>query len=147
MNSRTFFSFSLACATLALFANPLLASPLERQRLLDTREERNLAQTEDSAVENPVTEDPAAEQWADAEDIKSGFLEGCVGTEELAEAAATKQAYCQCAFEAYSGRYSPLQFRQINALASRMEADGPVLVNLLMLPELNRCSAETGFQI
>jgi hypothetical protein len=136
MNSKTFLSLSLAITSLALSASPIFANPLRSNNPLRPA----LAQA-------PEAEAPISENWADFAEVKDGFMQGCIGTETLAEeAATTKQNYCQCAFEAYSNRYSPQQFLQINTLANRAEEDGPTLVNLMMAPELNSCAEKTGFE-
>jgi hypothetical protein len=129
MNSKLFLSLGFTFASLGLFANPLFANPL------------------DSNSQAELTEISNNEDWAGFPEIKDGFMQGCVGTESLAaEQATTKQNYCQCAFESYSGRFSPQEFLQINTLVSRIGEDGPLMVNLMMSPELGSCSDKTGYQ-
>ncbi len=159
MNSKILLSLSFAFTSVVLAANPLLANPLHsnlrpvnsnasallRNQTLSHSNNRYLAQTPDTQATEAQA--PISENWVDFPEIEAGFMEGCVGTETLAAGqATTKQSYCQCAFEAYSGRFSPQQFLQINALANRAEEDGPLLVNLMMAPELESCSATTGYQ-
>jgi hypothetical protein len=130
MNSKLFLSLGLTLASLALFANPLFANPLEP-----------------NSPDEP-TQASNNEDWSGFPEIKDGFMQGCVGAEPLAaEQATTKQNYCQCAFESYSGRFSPQEFLQINTLVSRIEEDGLLMVSLMMRPELDSCSEKTGYQL
>jgi hypothetical protein len=137
MNSKLFFSLGFTFASLALFANPLLANPL------DSNSQPEVAQASSQASDQASNN----EDWSGFPEIKDGFMQGCVGADSLAaEQATTKQSYCQCAFESYSGRFSPQEFLQINTLVSRIGEDGPLMVNLMMSPELNGCSEKTGYQ-
>ena len=86
--------------------------------------------------------------WSEANDIKVGFMQGCIGSESTdSDTVETKQNYCQCAFSEYSERYTPYQFLQINTLATRIGEDGPLLVNLMMGREMNNCAEKTGFEL
>lgn len=93
-------------------------------------------------AEDSVTE------WSDLPEIKSGFIQGCVGeVAQLTEQqAAIKENYCQCAFEAYSSRYTPQQVLQVNAISSQIGENGLALVNLIMAPDLNSCASLTAHQ-
>lgn len=73
-------------------------------------------------------------------------MQGCIGQQNLQPAQRKiKQSFCQCAFNAYKTRYTPQIFSQINALAVQVGQDGPRLVNLMMKPELERCSTQTNY--
>lgn len=87
-------------------------------------------------------------EWPEAISLKEGFTQGCMGEEptSLFERR-TKRNFCECAFEAYSERYSPYQFMQINALATQIGEDGILLVNLMMGNNMNACAEETGFEL
>jgi hypothetical protein len=75
-------------------------------------------------------------------------LQGCIDEEPSAVSERrTKRNFCQCAFSAYSGRFSPYQFMQVNALASQIGEDGILLVNMMMTHEMKACSEETGFEL
>jgi hypothetical protein len=74
-------------------------------------------------------------------------MQGCVGqNEQQAARKKIKQSFCQCAFTAYKTRYSPQLFAQINAVANQIGQNGPLLVNLMMKPELDGCSAQTNYR-
>jgi hypothetical protein len=146
MNSRFLINLGLALVTFAIApAAALATSGPDSVRAEATVAQRAIAQR---VVAQATEETPEEQQWEDVPQIQEGFMKGCVGTETLDEAAATtKQNYCQCAFESYSGRYSPLQFQQIEAVASRLGEEGPLLVSVMMAPELDGCSTTTGFDL
>jgi hypothetical protein len=74
-------------------------------------------------------------------------MQGCVGQQNpQPNQSRIKQSFCQCAFNAYKSRYTPQLFSQINALALQVGQEGPRLVNLMMKPELDRCSAQTNYR-
>lgn len=141
MNSQKLLSLSAVVSSLIwlLTPSPLFANP----RLNGT-----LRQTQTPSPNTSVAQTPAeGDRWENFPQIQTGFMQGCLGSEELAEAQAeTKRNYCECAFDAYSGRFSPQQFRQIDALATRIGEDGPLLVSVMMAPELGSCSEKTGYQ-
>jgi hypothetical protein len=84
--------------------------------------------------------------WSKVPKTETEFMQGCVGQPNLPpEQKSIKQGFCQCAFNAYKTRYSPQVFSQINGLALKVGQDGPRLVNLMMKPELDRCSTQTNY--
>ncbi|MBD2449350.1 hypothetical protein H6G76_19730 [Nostoc sp. FACHB-152] len=91
---------------------------------------------------NPVT--PTS--WSQVPNIEKDFMQGCVGQQNLQPNQRTiKQNFCQCAFTAYKSRYTPQLFSQINVLSVQVGQNGPRLVNLMMKPEIDRCSAQTNY--
>lgn len=85
-------------------------------------------------------------KWSDFP-FEAQFIQGCVQGETLGEdPLEKKQQYCQCAFETYQSRYTPVEFMQINALAVNLGENGPHLVSLMLKPELEQCSANSGHQ-
>lgn len=79
--------------------------------------------------------------------FEAQFVQGCVqGNNVGAEAFEKKQQYCHCAFETYESRYTPIEFMQINALAVDLGENGPHLVSLMLKPELEQCSTDSGYQ-
>jgi hypothetical protein len=88
----------------------------------------------------------AITDWSKTPKTETEFMQGCVGQQNLQPAQLkTKQNFCQCAFTAYKNRYNPQTFFQINSLAVKFGKDGPHLVNLMMKPELDRCSTQTNY--
>lgn len=95
----------------------------------------------------PSSNPAAPTNWAQVPNIEKDFMQGCVGQTNLPpNQIRMKQNFCQCAFNAYKIRYNPQLFSQINALAVQVGQDGPRLVNLMMKPELDRCSAQTNYR-
>ena len=93
------------------------------------------------------TSPAVANDWSQSPNTEKEFLQGCMGQQNLQPAQRrSKQNFCQCAFNAYKTRYTPQIFSQINALAVQVGQDGPRLVNLMMKPELDRCSAQTNYR-
>lgn len=93
------------------------------------------------------TNNAVANDWSKNVKTETEFMQGCVGQQNLAPAQRNiKQSFCQCAFNAYKTRYTPQLFAQINVLALQAGQDGPRLVNLMMKPELDRCSAQTNYR-
>lgn len=87
-----------------------------------------------------------AKEWSDLP-FETQFVQGCVQGEDIgAEAFEKKKQYCQCAFDAYKNRYTPMEFMQINALAVSLGENGPHLVSLMLKPELEQCSVNSGYQ-
>ena len=84
--------------------------------------------------------------WFKFPKIEQQFMQGCLGNQTLSsDQKVIKQGYCACAFHAYQTRYNPQFFSQINAYAVQFGKAGPTLVNLMMKPELDQCSAQTGY--
>lgn len=93
-----------------------------------------------------VTNLAAANSWSRFANTEKEFMQGCIGQLNLQPAQRKiKQNFCQCAFSAYKTRYTPQTFFQINTLAVQIRQDGPRLVNLMMKPELDRCSTQTNY--
>lgn len=139
MQFRSYLCLPAAVASVLLFAPAINA-----QTLLES-----LRSTDATAEEiEPTLEESTVEKWSDIPEIKSGFMQGCVGeVDQLTEQQAiVKENYCQCAFEAYSSRYTPQQVLQVNALSSEIGENGLVLVNLMMAPDLNSCADSTNYQ-
>ena len=142
MNFKRFLSLGFVSASFLC-----LALPVKAQIAADMAVERN-----QEAVESPISEKQAPSiemaEWSDSNDIKEGFIQGCMGNETLdADLAETKENYCQCAFDEYANRYTPYQFLQINTLANRIGEEGLLLVNLMMGREMNSCAEKTGFEL
>jgi hypothetical protein len=97
---------------------------------------------------NLQAQTPTSNNWKDYARIETGFMQGCVGnTQSLtAPQRQTKLSFCQCALNSYKTRYTPQVFMQMNALAVKLGKEGPVLVNVMMKPELDSCSNQTGFR-
>jgi hypothetical protein len=91
------------------------------------------------------TKQSAGSDWSKFPQTESQFMQGCVGQKEQ-QKSQKKINFCQCAFNAYKSRYSPQQFGQINALANQVGPNGPILVNVMMKPELDRCFAQTNYR-
>ncbi|MBE9256973.1 hypothetical protein [Dolichospermum sp. LEGE 00246] len=88
----------------------------------------------------------ANSDWANFTTTQTEFIQGCVGNQNPDPAKLKiKQNFCQCALTVYKSRYTPQTFAQINALATQVGKDGPRLVNLMVKPELDRCSAQTNY--
>jgi hypothetical protein len=95
----------------------------------------------------PNSQTTNAQAWAKYPNVSQQFLQGCVGTATLPHnQARVKQSYCRCALSAYQSRYTPELFAQINNVAVKIGKDGPLLVNVMMAPELSQCRTQTGFQ-
>jgi hypothetical protein len=95
---------------------------------------------------NNTNQNTANNDWANFTTTQTQFMEGCVGNQNPNPAKLrTKQNFCQCALNVYKSRYTPEIFAQINALATQIGPDGPRLVNLMVKPELDRCSAQTNY--
>lgn len=109
---------AIACFTLSLSTLVLTSLP-------------TLAQTN----AKPLTD------WSQFANTEKEFMQGCMGQKKLSPVEKRiKQNFCQCAFNAYKTRYTPQIFTQINALALQTGENGPRLVNLMMKPEIDRCS-------
>jgi hypothetical protein len=95
----------------------------------------------------PLTPAATSNNWKDFPDIGTGFMQGCIG-EQVLPAAQKKirQNFCQCAFTSYKNRYTPKVFMQMNSLAVQIGPNGPLLVSLMMKPEVDRCSVQTGYR-
>jgi hypothetical protein len=98
-------------------------------------------------TQKPITsKKQSVADWSKFARTESEFMQGCVGQKaEQASRQKIKQSFCQCAFNSYKNRYTPQQFTLINNVASQIGQNGPVLVNLMMRPELDRCSAQTNY--
>ncbi|WP_066383061.1 MULTISPECIES: hypothetical protein [unclassified Anabaena] len=95
---------------------------------------------------NNNNQNTANNNWANFTNIQTQFMQGCVGNQNPDPAKLRiKRNFCQCALNVYKTRYTPQIFAQINALASKVGQDGPRLVNLMVKPELDRCSAQTNY--
>ena len=95
---------------------------------------------------NTNTNLTAIKDWSKTPKTEAEFMQGCVGQQNLQPAQRkNKESFCKCAFNAYKTRYTPQMFFQINSLAVQVGKDGPRLVNLMMKPELSRCSAQTNY--
>jgi len=95
----------------------------------------------------PVTPAPTSNDWKDFPNITTGFMQGCMGTQTLpADQKKIRQNFCQCAFTNYKSRYSPQVFMQMNNLAVQIGQNGPLLVSLMMKPELDMCITRTGYR-
>ncbi|MFM7369679.1 MAG: hypothetical protein ACKO2Z_18205 [Sphaerospermopsis kisseleviana] len=93
-----------------------------------------------------TNQNTANNDWANFTTTQTQFMEGCVGNQNPDPAKLrAKQNFCQCALNVYKSRYTPQIFAQINALATQVVPDGPRLVNLMVKPELDRCSAQTNY--
>lgn len=93
-----------------------------------------------SPASSPPTAPAAARQPTDAElkaQFARGFTQGCLTSQ--GSTPANKQVFCSCLLNAYQTRYSGQALAAIVALASQAGANGPRLVDLLMLPERNAC--------
>lgn len=128
---------AIALTGISVYSSIILASPLQAQT--------------PSKVTNPPTVAPAppSNNWKDYPNIEGGFMQGCLGKSsatETVEQKQTKQNFCQCAFNSYKTRYTPLVFSQINGLANKIGKDGLTLVNVMMSSDLDRCSTQTGFR-
>lgn len=97
---------------------------------------------------NLQAQTPTSNDWKDYARIETGFMQGCVGNTQTLTAPQrqTKLSFCQCALNGYKSRYTPQLFMQMNALAIKLGKEGPVLVNVMMKPELDSCSSQTGFR-
>ncbi|MEA5569029.1 hypothetical protein [Anabaena sp. UHCC 0399] len=103
--------------------------------------------TAQNRTPQPPTNPPAPTNWSQVPNTEKEFMQGCVGQQNLQpNQRRIKQNFCQCAFNAYKARYTPQLFSQINVLAVQVGQDGPRLVNLMMKPELDRCSAQTNYR-
>lgn len=124
-----------------------LAPAARAQAVSELRESRESTEiSESNATSSELSTPSQTTEWSEMAYLKDGFLQGCVGEEQLSgEQSTIKHNYCQCAFDAYSERYSPYQFLQINTLATQIGEDGISLVNLMMDLELKGCSESTGF--
>ncbi|WP_017653009.1 hypothetical protein [Fortiea contorta] len=95
---------------------------------------------------NSNTNTATPNDWSKIPRTEAEFMQGCMGQQSLQPAQRNaKQNFCQCAFSAYKSRYNPQTFSQINALAVKVGQDGPRLVNLMMKPELDRCSNQNNY--
>jgi len=93
---------------------------------------------------NPVklAKQPVDNNWSHYTKIESDLKKGCIGDKQEA----TRQKYCECTINAYKTRYTPPIFLQILGLSGQIGKQGPHLVNLMMEPELDRCSAQTRYR-
>ena len=141
--SRGFVSGCLV-STIFLLTAPVSIAQAHRENAVEA--EMRLASELAESDATPAIE--RTTEWPDAASIKDSFLQGCIDEEPRAALERrTKRNFCQCAFSAYSGRFSPYQFMQVNALASQIGEDGILLVNLMMTHEMKVCSEETGFEL
>ncbi|MEH1767384.1 hypothetical protein [Nostoc sp.] len=107
----------------------------------------SLPTTAQNRPPQPRTNPVRVNDWSQTPNTEKEFMQGCVGQQNLQpNQRTTKQSFCQCALNAYKTRYNPQLFSQINALATQVGQDGPRLVNLMMKPELDRCSAQTNYR-
>jgi|GEM_PF-2346286 len=84
--------------------------------------------------------------WSKFGDTQAQFMQGCVGQQQQEpKKKKIKENFCQCALSAYKIRYAPQLFLQINNVSNQLGQNGPVLVNLMMKPELDSCSAQTNY--
>lgn len=84
--------------------------------------------------------------WKDLP-FEEQFIEGCTQGEAFGTAEfEMKQQYCSCAFQTYKSRYTPNEFMQINSVAISLGEHGPHLVSLMLKPELEQCSSESGYE-
>lgn len=122
-----------AIAFSAIFIFPLLLTSLPSTAQNRPPQNRNNS--------NPPT------SWTQVPNTEKEFMQGCIGQQNLQPNQRTiKQNFCQCAFNAYKARYTPQLFAQINVLAVQVGQEGPRLVNLMMKPELDRCSTQTNYR-
>ncbi|MHC5677094.1 hypothetical protein [Nostoc sp.] len=106
----------------------------------------SLSSTAQNRPPQPHTNTASANDWSQTPNTEKEFMQGCVGQQNLQSNQRTrKQNFCTCALNAYKIRYNPQLFSQINALAMQVGKDGPRLVNLMVKPELDRCSAQTNY--
>jgi hypothetical protein len=85
--------------------------------------------------------------WSKFSNISQKFMQGCMGSQSLLPSEKRiRQNYCQCALNAYQVRYTPELFSEINTYVVKIGKDAPVLVNLMMNPELNQCAIQTGYK-
>ena len=130
--------------TIFLLTAPVSTAQTHRENAVEA-EIRLASELAESATTSDIER---TTEWSDATNIKDSFLQGCISEEPRAALERrTKRNFCQCAFSAYSGRFSPYQFVQVNALASQIGEDGILLVNLMMTHEMKVCSEETGFEL
>ncbi len=95
---------------------------------------------------NRTSQNTTNNDWANFTTTQTQFMEGCVGNQNPDPAKLkAKRNFCQCALNTYKSRYTPQIFAQINALATQVGPYGPRLVNLMVKPELDRCSAQTNY--
>jgi hypothetical protein len=124
----------IALSALSLFSLLLTSLPSQAQ----TRSQQPRTTTDTNLT--------TANDWSKSPNTEKEFMQGCIGQQNLQPAQRKiKQSFCQCAFNAYKTRYTPQIFSQINALAVQVGQDGPRLVNLMMKPELERCSTQTNY--
>ena len=96
---------------------------------------------------DPVTPAATSNDWKDFPAIATGFMQGCMGKQALpADQKKIRQNFCQCALTNYKNRYTPQVFMQVNNLAVQIGQNGPLLVSLMMKPELDICIAQTGYR-
>lgn len=122
---------AIALTGISVYSSIILTSPLQAQ------------------TPRPVAPSPPSNNWKDYPKTEEGFMQGCMGklsVQETTSQRQTKQKFCQCAFSSYKARYTPLVFRQINGWANKIGKDGVTLVNVMMSPELEICSTQTGFR-
>lgn len=70
----------------------------------------------------------------------NGFLKGCSAGQT--QGVTNQKAYCSCLTEAYNQRYDGRTLTLISKLGSQSGASGPILVDTMMLPERQKCSAK-----
>lgn len=129
---------AISLSVLSIFSLILTTLPSPAQ----TRPQQRRNNTNINNNTNPTV----VNDWSKNAKTEAEFMQGCVGQQSLSPAQRkAKENFCKCAFNAYKARYTPQMFFQINGLASQVGQDGPRLVNLMMKPELDRCSAQTNY--
>ena len=126
---------AIALTGISIYSLMILVSPLQAQTPVTNP--------------SPVAPTPPSNDWKDYSKTEAAFMQGCLGkllATETAEQKQTKQKFCQCAFNSYKARYTPIVFTQINGLANKIGKDGVTLVNVMMSPDLKSCSTQTGFR-
>lgn len=107
----------------------------------------SLSSTAQNRPSQPRNNQSAPTNWSQVPNIEKDFMQGCVGQQNLPpNQRKIKENFCKCAFTSYKTRYTPQLFAQINALAVQVGQEGPRLVNLMMKPELDRCSSQTNYR-
>ncbi len=111
-----------------------------------------ISQAQNSPPQPGNTNANTANDWSSHMKTQDEFKLGCVGDSKNLnpQQLKIKTSFCKCALEAYKARYNPQVFFQINNISNQAgkvgsTSIGPVLVNLMMKPELNRCSITTKY--
>jgi hypothetical protein len=99
------------------------------------------------AQTTPTTPAPVSNDWKDYPNIEKSFIQGCMGKNTLTEdQKKARQNFCQCIFTTYKTRYTPQVFGQVNTLATKIGANGPVLANLMLKPEIDICVSKSNLR-